>query len=752
MSFKLRLTLILSAVVILFQALTVIVNDYAMRVNLNHEAEELLHNIAASAAESAARHLRPERESDAGSAVPDPDELIRTYQSLHGNVLEIAVFRPAEAGRSGPASAGEQAAGLEERLLYGHYGRFSGPTDSEDLEKAMREGEVYRSSRSGGRSILIGSFGFPESGSLAVRIAVDMSDMYGMIRETRNDQIVLSAMLLLAAIAVSYGLARMTIRPLRQILGKVDEVASGRFDTPLAIERRDETGQLAERINAMAKNLDVYMTKLKKAFEENRSMKEYLESIINHTTDAIHIEDVNGVLLRVNPAFEQMFGWSAEEAVGRRLPIVPESRLKEEREAREALLAGQKLPPRETVRRRKDGSCFEVSVTTSAIRDRRGVIQAFASITRDMTNRNRMDELLRRSEKLNTVGQLAAGVAHEIRNPLTTLRGFLQLQQQTNKLNQRHIDIMLSELDRINLIVSEFLILAKPQATKFRVQDVRFILGDVISLLDSQAHLCNIVFNTSFDSEPCEVSCEENHLKQVFINVLKNAIEAMPKGGDIDIEVRKRPDWIVITIRDHGVGISEDMIPKLGDPFVTSKETGTGLGIMISQRIIQSHQGTMEIRSTVGKGTTVTINLPAARPAEEQAPETPSTAGPADGQTTATPLTAGQTADGRKAAAPLAAGQTADGQTTATPLTAGQTTDGRKAAAPLAAGQTADGQTTATSLTAGQTTDGRKAAAPLAAERQADGRPPETSQAAGQTAEAQPEEEHSPGERAADGR
>ena len=616
MSFKLRLTLMLSAVVILFQTLTVIVNDYAMRVNLNNEAELLLRNIAAGAAELAARQLQTEGVSIAGSAASDPDELIRNYHSLHDNILEIAVFRAAEDGNPGLPAAEEPAPGIEDRLLFGSYGQYVGPADASDLEMAMREREVYRSLGSGGRSILVGSFGFPEASPLAVRIAMDMSDIYGMIRDARNDQIVLSAVLLLAAVVVCYGLAWMMIRPLRHILGKVDEVASGRFDTPLVIRRRDETGQLAERINAMAKNLDVYMTKLKKAFEENRSMKEYLESIINHTTDAIHIEDVNGVLIRVNPAFEQMFGWSEEEAVGRRLPIVPESRMKEEREAREALLAGQMLPARETVRRRKDGTCFEVSVTTSAIRDRNGVIQAFASITRDMTNRNRMDELLRRSEKLNTVGQLAAGVAHEIRNPLTTLRGFLQLQQQTNKLNQRHIDIMLSELDRINLIVSEFLILAKPQATKFRVQDVRFILGDVISLLDSQAHLCNIVFNTSFDSEPCEVSCEENHLKQVFINLLKNAIEAMPKGGDIEIEVRKQPDCIVITIRDHGVGIPEEMIPKLGDPFVTSKETGTGLGIMISQRIIQSHQGTMEIRSTVGKGTTVTINLPAARPAD----------------------------------------------------------------------------------------------------------------------------------------
>ena len=606
MSFKIRLTLILSAVVLIFQTLTVIVNDYAMRVNLKCEAKDLMRNIAASVSKQAARQTQAGSVPGEGASGLDPEALIREYVSSHSMISEIAVFRPAEAEDAGGAA--DDPAG---RLLYGSYGAYASGTDAADLAEAMRRGEVYRSLASGGQNVLVGTFGFSEADPLAVRIVSDMSTRSPVIQEARNRQITMSAIFLIAAVIVNYGLAYVMLRPLRHILGKVDEVASGRFDTPLAVDRKDETGQLAERINAMAKNLDVYTAKLKKAFEENRSMKEHLESIINHTTDAIHIEDVKGVLIRVNPAFEQMFGWSEEEAVGRSLPLVPDSVMKEENEAREALLAGQMLPPRETLRRRKDGSCFEVSVTTSAIRDRSGVIQAFASITRDMTNRNKMDELLRRAEKLNTVGQLAAGVAHEIRNPLTTLRGFLQLQQQTNRLNQRHIDIMLSELDRINLIVSEFLILAKPQATKFRIQDVRFILGDVISLLDSQAHLCNIVFTTSFDDEPCEVACEENHLKQVFINVLKNAIEAMPKGGEIEIEARKQPGWIVVTIRDHGVGISEEMIPKLGDPFVTSKESGTGLGIMISQRIIQSHQGTMEIRSTVGKGTTVTINLPA---------------------------------------------------------------------------------------------------------------------------------------------
>ncbi|WP_268794537.1 ATP-binding protein [Paenibacillus sp. DMB20] len=275
------------------------------------------------------------------------------------------------------------------------------------------------------------------------------------------------------------------------------------------------------------------------------------------------------------------------------------------------LLAGERLAPIETVRKQKDGSMIEVSVTMSPIEDDAGRITSFISVSRDVTERNRMEELLRRSEKLTTVGQLAAGVAHEIRNPLTTLRGFLQLQQQTHKVNPEHIGLMLSELDRINLIVSEFLILAKPQAVRFQEKDLRFIMKDVLSLLNTQAHLYGVEFSLNYLDDPVFVHCEENQLKQVFINVLKNAVEAMPDGGLVKIEIARLDfEEVAVTITDKGEGIPKELLPHIGEPFITSKDTGTGLGLMVSQRIIQSHRGTIEIESEVGKGTTVVILLP----------------------------------------------------------------------------------------------------------------------------------------------
>ncbi|WP_223069310.1 PAS domain S-box protein [Paenibacillus caui] len=429
---------------------------------------------------------------------------------------------------------------------------------------------------------------------------------------------IVSGALLLLVLLINYLVSGMFMRPIQDILLKVKEMAGGRFETRLSLVSRDELGVLANHINMMAGNLGEYTAELEKMNEENRSMREYLESIINQTADAIHITDQKGNILRINHAFEKLYGWTKQEILGKSVPFVPPSSREEWKQWEISLKQGEPLHWGETVRLRKDGSEVVVSISQSPIFNKKGKIIAFVTISRDMTERNKIEELLRRSEKLTTVGQLAAGVAHEIRNPLTTLRGFLQLQQQTETLNPQHVDIMMAELDRINLIVSEFLILAKPQANFFQNKDIRYILGDVVSLLDSQAHLYGIQFVMDFAKEPIIVHCEENQLKQVFINVLKNAMEAMPKGGGIGLKIMKEDNQALIGIIDEGEGIPDETLPKLGEPFFTSKETGTGLGLMVSQRIIEAHKGTISINSMMGWGTMVTITLPMALQEEEQ--------------------------------------------------------------------------------------------------------------------------------------
>ncbi|WP_010273463.1 PAS domain S-box protein [Paenibacillus senegalensis] len=238
----------------------------------------------------------------------------------------------------------------------------------------------------------------------------------------------------------------------------------------------------------------------------------------------------------------------------------------------------------------------------------------------DITERKKTEELIHRSDKLSVVGQLAAGVAHEIRNPLTSLKGFVQLMRAKNQDTQ-YLDIMLSELDRINYIVSEFMVIAKPQAIQFQMKDLRKIFQDVIPLLDTQAILSNIQIKLYIQGEVPLIHCDENQLKQVFINVLKNAIESMPEGGIIRIKIRETGSREVqITVIDQGSGISPERLARLGEPFYTTKEKGTGLGLMVCYKIIEMHHGTMKIKSRLQEGTTVTITLPVKERLEEKEP------------------------------------------------------------------------------------------------------------------------------------
>jgi PAS domain S-box-containing protein len=453
----------------------------------------------------------------------------------------------------------------------------------------------------------------PTNGGAPFVISVSFN--YGGISNTLKHQlfahISISAGLILVAWLASYFIAGILIRPLRHILDNVNEIAGGHFGGKIAIRSMDELGLLSIRVNAMGDNLQFYMSKLRHSAEELRRTKEYLESFVNHTSDAIHVTDMQGNIVQVNKAFEKMYGWSEEEALHRSLGHIPEELWREYLDICERIRLGESVADHETVRYVKNGQSIDVSITVSPIRSESGEIVAIAEISRNITLRKQTEEVIRRSEKLSVVGQLAAGVAHEIRNPLTTIRGFVQLNKQHGSLSESNLDIMLSELDRINLIVSEFMVLAKPQLTHFQPTDLSSLLHDIIALLDMHATPMNVQFDKRFASDIPLVVCEANQLKQVFINVLKNGIESMPGGGTITIELFYVPAEgnVIVRMTDQGSGISDEDMPRLGEPFFSNKPSGNGLGLMVSQRIIANHKGTMNIKSKLGEGTCVEIRL-----------------------------------------------------------------------------------------------------------------------------------------------
>ncbi|MDM5329981.1 ATP-binding protein [Neobacillus sp. CF12] len=232
-------------------------------------------------------------------------------------------------------------------------------------------------------------------------------------------------------------------------------------------------------------------------------------------------------------------------------------------------------------------------------------------IGRNITEQKKAQDLILRSEKLAVVGELAAGVAHEIRNPLTSIKGFMQLANQQGEFNPRYVQLMLSEISRIESIVSEYLSLAKPnQNSPKSLQNIDTLVRNVITLFESQTNLKNIMIHSKLDHS-YQILCNPNEIKQVLINIFQNAIEAIGSNGDIFISVKNiLEDGVEIIVIDNGCGIEKERLKKIGEPFFSTKEKGTGLGLLTSNRIIEKHNGTIKIHSEVNKGTEVRVFLP----------------------------------------------------------------------------------------------------------------------------------------------
>ncbi|WP_438432192.1 PAS domain S-box protein [Gorillibacterium sp. sgz500922] len=263
--------------------------------------------------------------------------------------------------------------------------------------------------------------------------------------------------------------------------------------------------------------------------------------------------------------------------------------------------------------RTRDGGVLWLEAVITPVPDDLDQPGSYIIVARDQTEKMNIHEQAVNSDKLTAAGGLAAGIAHEIRNPLTAIRGFIQLMKNGTVKEEFH-DIILSELSRIDTIIRELLILSKPHEISFTQTDLYSMLDHVVTLINTQAILHGVEIEQICGTEPVQLHCDVNQIKQVLINLLKNAIEAMPGGGRITVETHPAgAKSVQILIKDQGVGISPEDLEKIGQMFYTTKESGTGLGMMISHEIIRNHGGRMSLRSAQGVGTTVEIILPLAK-------------------------------------------------------------------------------------------------------------------------------------------
>ncbi|MGG3470308.1 ATP-binding protein [Neobacillus pocheonensis] len=350
--------------------------------------------------------------------------------------------------------------------------------------------------------------------------------------------------------------------------------------------------------------------------ESNKDLKTTLKELsdlrnaLNQAT-IFSISDNNDKMVYVNDNFCTLYKYGKEELIGNsHWMLFSDCHTKEFFDEIWQTIQRGEVWTGEILNKAKDGTIYCVDTTMVPFIDQNGKTYQHISIQYDVTEKKKAEEMLLKTEKLSMVGELAAGIAHEIRNPLTTIKGFVQLLAESEK-GKNYSNTILEEIERINFIVNEFMVFAKPHTTYFSRCNIIEIIKSVLKFLEPEALLKNVIIETNFSSSDLWISGEKNQLRQVFLNILKNAIEAtMPYGGTVKIYVERLNNEIVISIEDNGSGMTEEQVKKIGEPFYTTKETGNGLGLMVSYKIIHNHKGIIQVESIPDIGTKFVLSFP----------------------------------------------------------------------------------------------------------------------------------------------
>lgn len=379
----------------------------------------------------------------------------------------------------------------------------------------------------------------------------------------------------------------------------------------LLIESYQKLHRMNTTLSETNKIVKTTQTELENTLKVLEASESKYRLIAENTSDLIMVMDKNHSVSYFSPSHEITLGYQGEELSNTELcHIIHPEDIDAFKDAIKKLFANKESSYTIEFRlKHKYGHWIEFESRCMSVTGRKNAIEHIVMISRDISERKKAEEILLQSEKLSIVGELAAGVAHEIRNPLTTIKGFVQLYKKQDS-SIEFSDLLLNELERIETITSELLSLGKPQAMKLSKVDIRELLENTLELLQPQAYMNNIQFELKSEGESYFITCEKNQLKQVFLNLLKNAMEAMKDGGDILLGLTSNGSDLIVSIKDKGCGIPEELLPRLGEPFYSLKEKGTGLGLMICHKIIKQHNGSITYHSKVNEGTIVEIRLP----------------------------------------------------------------------------------------------------------------------------------------------
>jgi two-component system sensor histidine kinase AtoS len=466
-----------------------------------------------------------------------------------------------------------------------------------------------------------------------VRVGLSKARMQAEIRRIRWELGLLMLVTALVAACAAAVVARRVSRPVQQLARGAAAIARGELNQRIEPETDDEIGRLAAAFNHMAAQLarqraalEDANADLRRGLEELADVKGYTDNILASLTSGIVTVDLEGRVVTLNPAAELMTGFFAGEVAGRyctevfvHTPDLAELLM-------ETLAHRMPVPGVTLTLRRRNGRGLPVELSVSPLRGSEGKELGVIGVFRDLTRVRQLEDRLRRSDRLAAVGELAAGLAHEIKNPLTSLLTFsrhLSRKFEDPEFRRKFQTVVPRELERINAIVEGLLELARPARLTFKPVRVPALLERTVELYGARIESQGVEVRREYGRDLPAIWADPAALYQALVNLVTNALDAMPDGGRLVL----RAGWtdgaeplpsrrvagggrrVVIEIEDSGTGIASDVVDRIFNPFFSTKEGGTGLGLALTHKIVEDHGGSMDVRSTPGAGTTFRVVL-----------------------------------------------------------------------------------------------------------------------------------------------
>jgi two-component system sensor histidine kinase AtoS len=468
-----------------------------------------------------------------------------------------------------------------------------------------------------------------------VRVGLSRQRMEALIRRTRGELGALTAATLLLGGLAAALVARRISRPVQELAAAAGAISRGELDLRIEPATDDEIGRLAVAFNDMAAELRRQRGALQDAnaelcqrLAELADLKSYTDNILASLTTGIVTVDLDGRVVTLNAAAELMTGFFAGEVIGRYCTEVfaPTPELGEI--LMETIASRAATPGVATTLRRRNGRTLAVEISAAPLKGGEGKDLGVIAAIRDLTVVRELEQRLRRSDRLAAIGELAAGLAHEIRNPLTSLLTFsrhLTRRFDDEQFRGKFQAVVPRELERINGIVERLLELARPARLSFAAVRLPPLLERTVELYAHEIESRQVRVAREYAHDVPMLCVDPDALYQALVNLVRNALDAMPSGGRLTLRTgwsdaphvarsgRRAPTTarrVRVEIEDTGVGIPADHADRVFNPFFTTKDGGTGLGLALTHKIIEDHGGSIDFRSVPGGGALFRIVLP----------------------------------------------------------------------------------------------------------------------------------------------